>query len=210
MVHRGMMSPAIAEPPPTKPTAGDTLARAVAGAPIAWLLVSAALVIAGFAGYTPFMTPADLTLPEAAAVRDHLEILRQIESGADPNRAERVRPGLVRPGEYVMTPLEAAVASGRLDTVQFVQQHGARVDRGTLPSLLCFAQLQGADEIASYFMKQAPAHLALSCEGVRLPWTDCCRGRPRPRFSSPRSSPCRSPAASSRCRSRSPTVSKPS
>jgi hypothetical protein len=150
----------------------NVLGLAVSAAPIAWLIVSCALLIAAWTGYTPFMTSADLTLPEAAAVRDHLDVLRQIESGADPNRAERVRAGLVRPGEYVMTPLEAAVASGRIDTVEFLQQHGARVDDATWPSLLCFAQLQGADEIAAYFRKQAPADVVLRCEGVHLPWTD--------------------------------------
>ena len=71
-----------------------------------------------------------------------------------------------------MTPLEAAVASGRLDTVEFLQRHGARVDSATLPSLLCFAQLQGANEIAAYFRAQAPSDFVLQCDGVRLPWTD--------------------------------------
>lgn len=148
------------------------VALAASAAPAAWLIVATALVIAGWMGYTPFLTPADLTLPEAAAVRDHLEILRQIESSVDPNRAERVRSGLVRPGEYRMTPLEAAVASGHVDTVEFLHQHGARVDSATLPSLLCFAQLQGADEIATHLRKLMPSDFILKCDGVRLPWTD--------------------------------------
>ena len=145
---------------------------AIATAPIAWLVVSTALVIAGRVGYTPFMSPADLTLPEAAAVRDHLEILRQIESGVDPNRAERVRPGLVRADEYVMTPLEAAVGGGMLDTVQFLEHHGARVDATTLPGLLCFAKLQGAADIEAYLRQEAPTDFTPRCDGVRLPWTD--------------------------------------
>lgn len=167
-----MIAAAMADQPATRPPAGDRLARAVAGAPIAWLLVSTVLVIAAWRGYTPFMIPADLTLPEAAAVRDHLEILRQIESGADPNREERVRSGIVRPGEYVMTPLEAAVASGTLDTVEFLQHHGARVDETTLPGLVCFAKQQGAADIAQYLSLQAPEDFAPPCESVRLPWTD--------------------------------------
>ena len=167
-----MTAPATTNPPDTDSATGSVFGWAVAAPAIAWLLVSAALVIAAAFGYTPFMTPADLTLPEAAGVRDHLEILRQIESGVDPNRAERVRSGLVRPGEYVMTPLEAAVASGMLDTVQFLQHHGARVDATTLPGLLCFAKLQGAADIEAYLRHQAPADFAPRCESVRLPWTD--------------------------------------
>ena len=172
MVHPRITAPAIVSVAAPALAPEDRRACAVACAPIAWLLVSAALVIAGAFGYTPFLTPADQTLPEAAGVRDHLEILRQIEAGVDPNRAERVRSGLVRPGEYVMTPLEAAVASGVLDTVQFLQHHGARVDATTLPELLCFAKLQGAADIEAYLRQQAPADFAPVCESVRLPWND--------------------------------------
>jgi hypothetical protein len=167
-----MTTPAMISPMDTDSATGDVVGWAVAAPPIAWLLLSAALVMAASFGYTPFMTPVDLTLPEAAAARDHLEIIRQLESGADPNRAERVRPDLVRPGEYVMTPLEAAVASGRLDTIEFLQQRGARVDTTTLPELLCFAKLQGAADIEAYLRQQAPAGFAPRCESVRLPWND--------------------------------------
>ena len=167
-----MSAPTTINPADTTPASGGAPAWAIAVTPIAWLVVSTALVIAGWVGYTPFMSPADLTLPEAAAVRDHLEILRQIESGVDPNRAERVRPGLVRAGEYVMTPLEAAVGSGMLDTVQFLKHHGARVDATTLPGLLCFAKLQGAADIEGYLRQEAPTDITPRCESVRLPWTD--------------------------------------
>ena len=163
---------ATTNPPDRKAATGGVLRLAIVTSPMAWLVVSTALVIAASFGYTPFMTPVDLTLPEAAATGDHLEILRQIESGADPSRAERVRSDLVRPGEYMMTPLEAAVASGRLDTIEFLQQHGARVDATTLPNLVCFAKLQGAADIEAYLRRQAPAHFAPKCESVRLPWND--------------------------------------
>ena len=172
MVHPRMRARETTNPSDITPAAGGMLGRAIAVPPIAWLVVSTALVIAASFGYRPFMTPIDVTLPEAAAARDHLEILRQIEAGADPNRAERVRSDLVRPGEYMMTPLEAAVASGRLDTMEFLQQHGARVDTTTLPGLLCFAKLQGAADIEAYLRRQAPADFAPRCESVRLPWND--------------------------------------
>lgn len=167
-----MTAPAIAGAAETTAASEDRLALAVAVAPVLWLFVAIVLIIGGEMGYRPFMTPTDLTLPEAAGVRDHLEILRQIESGVDPSRAERVRSGLVRPGEYVMTPLEAAVASGMLDTVEFLTHHGARVDATTLPVLVCFAKLQGAVDIEAYLRQQAPAEFAPRCESVRLPWND--------------------------------------
>lgn len=167
-----MTPPPTTNPSDTEVPTGGMLGGALALPPLVWLAVSAALVIAASLGYTPLMTPVDLTLPEAAAARDHLEILRQITSGADPNRADRVRPDLVRPGEYVMTPLEAAVASGRLDTIKFLQQSGALVDATTLPNLFCFAKMQGASEIEAYFRQQAPGDFAPRCESIRLPWND--------------------------------------
>jgi hypothetical protein len=172
MAHRGITASSIGIRAEAIRSAGDRFAVFIAGAPTVWMIAATTLLIAGFLGYTPFLTPADLTLSEAAAVRDHLEILRQIEAGADPDQPQHVRSNLVRPGAYVMTPLEAAVASGMLDTVQFLQHHGARMDATTLPTLICFANHQGAADIAAYLATQAPAGFAPRCETVRLPWTD--------------------------------------
>jgi hypothetical protein len=83
-----------------------------------------------------------------------------------------VRSGLVRPAEYVLTPLEAAVASGQVDTVQFLQHHGARMDETTAAGLICLATLQEDQEMSAYLKEQAPPALALDCDHVRLPWTD--------------------------------------
>lgn len=145
---------------------------AVAAVPVAWLLCATALVIAAWGGYTPFLTPVDLTLPEAAIVRDHLEVLRQIEAGVDPNRPDRVRANLVRPDESTLTPLEAAVISRRVETVELLHRQGARIDSATLPSLLCMAERQNDDDITLYLRKQTPADFVLQCDGVTLPWVD--------------------------------------
>jgi DNA-binding IclR family transcriptional regulator len=71
-----------------------------------------------------------------------------------------------------MTPLEAAVASGQVDTVQFLQHHGARMDAATAAGLICLATLQEDEEMSAYLKEQAPPALALDCDHVRLPWTD--------------------------------------
>ena len=150
----------------------DLLATALAAPAAVWMIVVAALVVSGLLSYRPLMTPADLTLPEAAATRDHLEILRQLRTGVDINASARVRGGLVRDDEYVLTPLEAAVASGQVDTVQFLQHHGARMDETTAAGLICLATLQQDREMSAYLKEQAPPALALNCDHARLPWTD--------------------------------------
>ena len=170
MVHPSVVAPAA--PQPAVDRRSGALALALAAVPAAWLVAATALVFAAWAGYTPFLTPSDLTLSEAAVVRDHLEILRQIEAGVDPNRPGRIRADLVRPDESMMTPLEAAVISRRLETVELLHRHGARIDAATLPTLLCMAQRQNDDDIALYLRNQAPADLVVRCEGVALPWVD--------------------------------------
>ena len=138
----------------------------------AWIIAVAALALFGSASYYPFMTPADLSLAEAAATRDPLELLRQIRGGASLDTPARVRAGLVRPSEYVLTPLEAAVASGQVDTVQFLQHHGARMDATTVAGLICLADVQEDREMSAYLKEQVPSALAVDCDDVRLPWTD--------------------------------------
>ena len=150
----------------------DLPAAALAAPAAVWLLAVAALVLSAFASYYPFMTPADLTLAEAAATRDHLEILRQVRGGASLDTPARVRAGLVRPREYVMTPLEAAVASGQVDTVQFLQHHGARMDATTVAGLICLADLQEDRVMSAYLKEQAPPAVAVDCDHVRLPWSN--------------------------------------
>jgi hypothetical protein len=147
-------------------------AVALAAPAAAWIFAVAALTLLGLGAYHPFMTPADLSLSEAAATRDHLEMLRQIRGGASLDTPARVRSGLVRPGEYVLTPLEAAVASGQVDTVQFLQHHGARMDATTVAGLICLADIQEDREMSAYLKGQAPPALAVDCDSVRLPWSD--------------------------------------
>jgi len=147
-------------------------AVALAAPAAAWIIAVAALVLFGSVSYHPFMTPADLSLAEAAATRDHLEMLRQIRGGASLDTPARVRAGLVRPGEYALTPLQAAVASGQVDTVQFLQHHGARMDATTVAGLICLADLQEDREMSAYLKGQTQPALAVDCDSVRLPWAD--------------------------------------
>ena len=135
---------------------------------LAWTLVATVILISALTGYRPLAAPRDLTLSEAAAIRDPLEILRQIRSGADPNKPERVRRDLLKSDEYTMTPLEAAVAVRRLEIFQLLQKHGAVVGVANLPTLLCFAEQERATDIATYV--KASEGNEISCAGVHMPW----------------------------------------
>ena len=77
-------------------------------------------------GLHPFWRWEPVTLSEAAATRDAGEVARLIEEGQDPNRAYRVRDGLLdgRGGE--LTPLEAAQIGQRPEIVDLLLDYGAR------------------------------------------------------------------------------------
>ena len=145
---------------------------ALGGPPLAWIaIVTVFVALAVTTGYLPFAAPGGLTLPEAAGLRDPLAIEGQIRGGADPNARARVRPDIIRSTPLDVTPLEAAVGIRRLDVVQLLVRHGARVDAETFPVLSCFAARERATEIVEYLETRRPAEAAaVDCAAVGLPW----------------------------------------
>jgi hypothetical protein len=139
---------------------------------IAWLAITAVIVIASAAGYSLFEGPGDLSLAEAAALRDHSEVLRLIQGGANPDAEARVRPGLMRRDVPRLTPLEAAIGEHHPETVEFLIGHGARVDRTNLPRLICFALQEHQDEAVNSLTSRALAVAPPDCGSVDLPWRD--------------------------------------
>ena len=143
------------------------------GAPSLVLIavVGVFVAVAATTGYLPFAAPSDLTLPEAAGLRDLLEIEGQIRRGADPNVRAQVRRDIIRSTPLELTPLEAAVGIRRLDVVRLLERNGARIDAATLPVLFCFAEREKAADIVEYLQERAPGETAaVDCSGVALPW----------------------------------------
>lgn len=145
------------------------LMLALAG-PSLFLLVAAAVILsAALGGYEPLAGPDDLTLAEAAAIRDEAEVLRLIRAGADPDAPGNVRRGILNDPGNLLTPLEAAVAAGHAEVVQLLVRHGAAINERNFPILSCLAQERGETEIVSWLNERAPAGAAPDCAGVRLP-----------------------------------------
>ena len=145
------------------------LAVVLAAPALVWLAAAGAIVIAALIGYRALAAPADLTLSEAAAIRDEAEVLRQIGAGADPNIPSRVRPGLIGDPEYLMTSLEAATVAGHLEVLQLLVRNGATVNESNFPVLYCLAQESDASDIVSFLQEHVPSGVVFECEGVRLP-----------------------------------------
>lgn len=128
-----------------------------------------AVIAIAIAGASPLLWKGgSLTLSEAAALRDAGEVVRQIASGADPNAAYPLRPGVLAASS--LTPLEAAVGARRAEMVQLLAVHGARVDAEGWRRLHCFALRTGAADVVLTLDGFSPAAAPRSCEGISTPF----------------------------------------
>jgi hypothetical protein len=139
---------------------------------LAWLVITGTIVAASLAGHSLFQGPGDLTLAEAAVLRDHAELLRLIQSGADPDAQAAVRPGLARRDVRLLTPLEAAIGEHHPETVEFLIAHGAHVNAANVSRLLCFARQEHQEDAIQSLKSRAPIAPAADCGAIDLPWRD--------------------------------------
>lgn len=136
------------------------------------IVATAALLAAVPFGVDPWWRVESLTLPEAAGVRDNGEVIRLIARGGDPNAAAMVRAGLVHSSrDFVLTPLEAAVAARREDMVELLFENGATIDAAAWARLTCFAGVVKAPDVREALDARRPADASpVSCETVATPW----------------------------------------
>jgi hypothetical protein len=132
-------------------------------------IVAAGVVAASLAGFNPLWRETRLTLAEATAIRDRGMALKLVWDGADPNAAQYVRPRIIRQQAMTVTPLEAAVATRELYMVEFLLEHGARIDERQRAVLLCLAANEEADSIVE-FLKDHYGGEPPDCSLVETPW----------------------------------------
>jgi hypothetical protein len=114
----------------------------VAAAPLAGTFILAVVVVAGWAvGVHPFWSTPDITLSEAAAIRDAGELYRLLVfERQDPNRPWPVRAGMAGAEPDNVLPLEMAVRVKRAEIVRILLDHGATVgDSAARTRLICIA-----------------------------------------------------------------------
>jgi hypothetical protein len=92
---------------------------------VGWLTL---LAIAGITGRHPIWSLAPENLPEAAAFRDPVAVVRHLARGENIDRAEHVRTGIVRTDDASLTPIEAAAAAGDEAMVHMLFSLGASPD----------------------------------------------------------------------------------
>ena len=132
-------------------------AVAAAVGPLLATFAAAVWTLLGWvAGADPFWPMPVLNVAEAAAVRDHAEVVRLIVAGQDPNRKWPVAPDLIDGNAHQMTPLEAAIEIRRLELVHLLLRHGARVTAETRAPLVERARALGATDIVSVLEHTEP------------------------------------------------------
>jgi len=110
----------------------------------ALLSIGAACVLGGaLAGWNPLWREPELTMSEAAALKDRATMQRLISKGVDPNVPASVRAGILKSRDIVVTPLEAPVGTRTPTAMQFLLARGARMDDRERAILFCLADLVG-------------------------------------------------------------------
>ena len=147
------------------------LEAALALPALAWIAGATLLLVAVAFGYRALAAPADLTMSEAAVLSDQAELLRQMRHGANPDAQASIRRGMFGEQDYLMTPLEAAIAGRHVESVQVLVDNGTKLDSDNFPRLVCLARLNDATDVVAFLEKHAPSRgTAVDCSGIRLPW----------------------------------------
>ncbi len=134
------------------------------------LVIVALVVLAGaVAGWEPLWREPQLTMSEAAALKDRGTMQRLLWNGADPNAPAKVRPEILKSYEIVVTPLEASVGTRTPTAMQFLLARGARMDGRERTVIMCLAIKDDAKEIVEFLDKDGVKERP-DCEHVATPW----------------------------------------
>ena len=147
------------------------LIPAVAALPAALLgVMTAGMLLRALAGTHPLWRVEPLNLSEAASVRDPATVALMISRGEDPYLRREVRADLLFNDRTELTPLEAAIASGRDDVLEIILASAPPPDPAVWSRVRCLATLEGDGELGAVLDRFRPASAVLDCNGVTRPW----------------------------------------
>lgn len=133
--------------------------------------LDAAAMAGAVVGNHPWWPDYHLNLSEAAAVRDHAEVVRLIEGGEDPNVRRPVRPGLMgNESDVDATPLEAAISIRRLELIRLLFDIGSRPSPEQWRRLRCAAETLDYGDVVGVLDAHRPEVVDLKCSGTETLW----------------------------------------
>ncbi len=114
----------------------------LASAPAVVLALASVWLTAGAARGDGLWPADDVTLSEAVATRNAAEASRLIGMGVDPNRAARVRPGVLLDHAILVTPLEAAVWAKDEHLLDVLLESGVLPPTSNMRVLRCLNEVE--------------------------------------------------------------------
>jgi hypothetical protein len=147
------------------------LIPAVAALPAALLgVMTAGMLLRALAGTHPLWRVEPLNLSEAAALRDPATVARLIGHGEDPYLRREVRADLLFNDRTELTPLEAAIASGRAEVLEIILGSAPPPEPEVWSRARCLATLEGDEDLGAVLDRFRPASAVLDCNGITRPW----------------------------------------
>jgi hypothetical protein len=133
-------------------------------------VMTAGMLLRALVGPHPYWHAQPLNLSEAAAVRDPATVARLIRHGEDAYLRRRVRADLLFNDSSELTPIEAAIASGRSDVLEIILSSAPPPDPAEWNRLRCLAALERDEELREALDRFKPASAVVDCTGVTRPW----------------------------------------
>ena len=146
------------------------LISAVVALPAALLgVMTAGMLLRALFGAHPLWHVDPVNLSEAAILRDQATVALLIRRGEDPYLRREVRADLFFNDRTELTPLEAAIASGRAEVVEIIL-FSAPPPAPEWNRVRCLAKLEGDGDFAAVLDRFRPEAAVLDCNGITKPW----------------------------------------
>jgi hypothetical protein len=133
-------------------------------------VMTAGMLLRALGGTHPHWRVEPLNLSEAAALRDPATVVRMIERGEDAYLRREVRADLLFNDPYALTPLEAAIASGRADVLEIILVSAPPAEPAVWNRARCLATLEGDGDLGEVLDRFRPESAVVDCNGITKPW----------------------------------------
>jgi hypothetical protein len=133
-------------------------------------VLTAGMLLRALVGSHPHWRAEPVNLSEAAALRDQATVVQMIRRGEDPYLRREVRADLLFNDRTELTPLEAALASGRAEIVEIILWSAPHPEPAVWNRVRCLAKLEGDGDSGEVLERYRPASAVLDCSGITKPW----------------------------------------
>jgi hypothetical protein len=147
------------------------LISAVVALPAALLgVMTAGTLVRAMFDTHPLWHVQPVNLSEAAILRDQATVALMIHRGEDPYLRREVRADLFFNDRTELTPLEAAIATGRADILEIILVSSPPPEPSEWNRVRCLATLEGDGDFGDVLDRFRPESAVLDCNGITKPW----------------------------------------